>query len=125
MKPGRVAIRKPSNQRCERSMLDAALHPRQPRRRQSQLPTIATSRPTSIASSQLDDERKRLVQETQVLQQRQNEVAKLIAQEKDPAKKQELIAEGKTAARAGREARNQAKPSRRRPACGADARSPT
>ena len=30
----------------------------------------ATSRPTSTASSQLDDERKRLVQETQVMQQR-------------------------------------------------------
>ncbi len=44
---------------------------------------------------QLDDERKRLVQETQVLQQRQNEVSKLIPKEKDPAKKQELIAEGR------------------------------
>jgi seryl-tRNA synthetase len=44
---------------------------------------------------QLDDERKRLVQETQVLQQRQNEVAKLTGKEKDPAKRQELIAEGK------------------------------
>src|SRR5262245_26683806 len=44
---------------------------------------------------QLDDERKRLVQETQTLQQRQNEVAKLTGKEKDPAKRQELIAEGK------------------------------
>jgi seryl-tRNA synthetase len=44
---------------------------------------------------QLDDERKRLVQQTQVIQQRQNEVSKLIPKEKDPARKQELIAEGK------------------------------
>jgi seryl-tRNA synthetase len=44
---------------------------------------------------ELDDERKRLLQETQVLQQRANEVPKLIPKEKDPAKKQELIAEGK------------------------------
>jgi seryl-tRNA synthetase len=44
---------------------------------------------------QLDDERKRLLQETQVLQQRANEVPKLIPKEKDAAKKQELIAEGK------------------------------
>jgi seryl-tRNA synthetase len=43
----------------------------------------------------LDDERKRLAQETQVVQQRQNEVAKLTGKEKDPAKRQELIAEGK------------------------------
>jgi seryl-tRNA synthetase len=43
----------------------------------------------------LDDERKRLVQSTQLLQQRQNEVSKLIPKEKDPTKKQELIAEGK------------------------------
>src|SRR6476646_7833615 len=43
----------------------------------------------------LDDERKRLEQQTQTLQQRQNEVSKLIPKEKDPAKKQELIAEGK------------------------------
>lgn len=45
---------------------------------------------------QLDDERKRLTQETQVLQQRANEVSKAIPKEKDPAKKQELIQEGKT-----------------------------
>ncbi len=44
---------------------------------------------------QLDDERKRLIQQTQVIQQRQNEVSKLIPKEKDPARKQELIAEGK------------------------------
>lgn len=44
----------------------------------------------------LDDERKRLVQETQVIQQRANEIAKKVGPEKDPAKKQELIAEGKT-----------------------------
>jgi seryl-tRNA synthetase len=44
---------------------------------------------------QLDNERKRLVQQAQVLQQRQNEVSKLIPKEKDPARKQELIAEGK------------------------------
>src|ERR1700739_1368854 len=44
---------------------------------------------------QLDDERKRLVQQTQVIQQRQNEVSKLIPKEKDPARKQDLIAEGK------------------------------
>src|SRR5262245_40696489 len=43
----------------------------------------------------LDDERKRLVQETQVKQQRANEVAKGTGKEKDPAKKQELIAEGR------------------------------
>lgn len=45
---------------------------------------------------QLDDERKRIVQETQVVQQRANEIAKKVGPEKDPAKKQELIAEGKT-----------------------------
>ena len=45
---------------------------------------------------QLENERKRLVQETQVLQQRQNEVSKQIPKEKDPAKKQDLIQEGKT-----------------------------
>src|SRR5262249_55886614 len=45
---------------------------------------------------QLDDERKRLVQETQTIQQRQNEVAKLTGKEKDPAKRQGLVAEGKS-----------------------------
>src|SRR5436190_24381571 len=43
----------------------------------------------------LDDERKRLVQEAQLLQQRANEIAKSIPKEKDPSKKQELIGEGK------------------------------
>jgi seryl-tRNA synthetase len=43
----------------------------------------------------LDDERKRLAGETQRVQQRQNEVSKLISKEKGPARKQELIAEGK------------------------------
>jgi seryl-tRNA synthetase len=43
----------------------------------------------------LDDERKRLAGETQRVQQRQNEVSKLIPKEKDPARKQGLIAEGK------------------------------
>ncbi|HEY1378483.1 MAG TPA: serine--tRNA ligase [Gemmataceae bacterium] len=43
----------------------------------------------------LDDERKRLVQEAQTLQQRANELSKGIPKEKDAAKKQELIAEGK------------------------------
>ncbi|HWG46025.1 MAG TPA: serine--tRNA ligase [Gemmataceae bacterium] len=45
---------------------------------------------------QIDDERKRLLQQTQLIQQRQNEVSKLIPKEKDPARKQELIAEGKS-----------------------------
>src|SRR5947199_10872515 len=44
---------------------------------------------------QLDDQRKHLVQTTQVKQQRANEVSKLIPKEKDPAKKQELIQEGR------------------------------
>src|SRR2546421_12881414 len=44
---------------------------------------------------QLDDERRQIVQEAQILQQRANEVPKLIPKEKDPAKKQELIQEGK------------------------------
>jgi seryl-tRNA synthetase len=43
----------------------------------------------------IDQERKRLAQETQKIQQRQNEVAKLMPKEKDPARKQELISEGK------------------------------
>jgi seryl-tRNA synthetase len=43
----------------------------------------------------LDDDRKRLVQEAQVLQQRANDLSKNIPKEKDAAKKQELIAEGK------------------------------
>ena len=43
----------------------------------------------------LDDERKRLVQEAQTLQQRANEVAKQTGKEKDPARKQALIEEGR------------------------------
>src|SRR5205814_5623296 len=43
----------------------------------------------------IDDERKRLIQEAQTLQQRANDVSKGIPKEKDAAKKQELIAEGK------------------------------
>jgi seryl-tRNA synthetase len=43
----------------------------------------------------VDDERKRLAQETQTVQQRQNEVAKLTKGEKDAGKRQELIQEGK------------------------------
>jgi seryl-tRNA synthetase len=50
--------------------------------------------PDSVVA--LDDERKRLVSQTQQLQQRQNEVSKLIPKEKDPASKQQLIAEGKS-----------------------------
>jgi seryl-tRNA synthetase len=42
----------------------------------------------------LDDERKQLVQETQTLQQRRNELSKSIPKEKDAAKKQALIQEG-------------------------------
>jgi seryl-tRNA synthetase len=44
---------------------------------------------------QLDDERKRLAQQTQQLQQRQNEISKLIPPEKDKDKKQALIQEGR------------------------------
>ena len=43
----------------------------------------------------LDDERRRLIQQTDAIKQRQNEVSKLMPKEKDPARKQELIAEGK------------------------------
>jgi seryl-tRNA synthetase len=43
----------------------------------------------------LDEDRKRLAQRTQSVQQRQNELSKLIPKEKDAARKQELIAEGK------------------------------
>jgi seryl-tRNA synthetase len=45
---------------------------------------------------QWDDERKRLVQQTQTLQQRQNELSKLIPKEKEPGKKQALIQEGRS-----------------------------
>ncbi len=44
---------------------------------------------------ELDDQRRRLISETQVLQQRQNELAKLIPKEKDKDKKQTLITEGR------------------------------
>jgi seryl-tRNA synthetase len=43
----------------------------------------------------LDDERRRLVAEAQALQQEGNKVSKAIPQEKDAARKQELIAEGR------------------------------
>ncbi len=45
---------------------------------------------------QLDDDRKRIAQQTQGIQQRQNEVSKFIPKEKDATAKQKLIAEGKT-----------------------------
>src|SRR6516162_8824534 len=45
---------------------------------------------------ELDDQRKRLVQEKQLLEQRQNELPKFIPKEKDPVKKQTLIQEGRT-----------------------------
>ena len=44
---------------------------------------------------QLDDRRKSVVQEMQQLQQRASEVSKQIPKEKDPARKQELLQEGK------------------------------
>jgi seryl-tRNA synthetase len=43
----------------------------------------------------LDDERKRLATETQAKQQRANEVSELTKKEKDPAAKQQYIAEGR------------------------------
>jgi seryl-tRNA synthetase len=46
--------------------------------------------------AQLEDERRRLAQETQAIQQRQNEVAKKTKDERDPAKRAELIQEGKS-----------------------------
>jgi seryl-tRNA synthetase len=45
---------------------------------------------------QLDDERRRLIQETQKVQQRQNEIAKLTRAAKDATERQALIQEGKT-----------------------------
>jgi seryl-tRNA synthetase len=45
---------------------------------------------------EIDDQRKKLVQETQVVQQRQNEVARLTKNEKDKAKRDGLIQEGKS-----------------------------
>src|SRR5262245_17994570 len=44
----------------------------------------------------LDDQRKELVQKTQLVQQRQNEISKLIPKEKDKDKKQAFIQEGKS-----------------------------
>jgi seryl-tRNA synthetase len=43
----------------------------------------------------IDDERKRLVHQLQLIQQRQNEVSKLIPKEKDAGKKQDFIKEGR------------------------------
>jgi seryl-tRNA synthetase len=43
----------------------------------------------------IDNERRRLIQETQVIQQRQNQISQEMKQTKDPASKQALIAEGK------------------------------
>ncbi|MFM8930258.1 MAG: serine--tRNA ligase, partial [Gemmataceae bacterium] len=48
------------------------------------------------AAVQADDLRRSLAQRTQQVQERQNEVSKLIPKEKDPAARQALIAEGKT-----------------------------
>jgi len=53
------------------------------------------SKADADAVVRLDEQRKRLVHERQQLQQRQNEVSKLIPGEKDNAKKQALIQEGK------------------------------
>src|SRR5262245_42775499 len=44
----------------------------------------------------LDDQRRQLVQEMQVLQERANAVSKLTPKEKDAAKRQELVAEGRS-----------------------------
>ena len=44
---------------------------------------------------QIDDERRRLAQETQTLQQKQNELSKLIPKEKDKDKKQTLVQQGR------------------------------
>jgi seryl-tRNA synthetase len=44
----------------------------------------------------LDDERKRLAGETQTLQQKANETSKLVGPEKDPTRKAQLVAEGKS-----------------------------
>jgi seryl-tRNA synthetase len=45
---------------------------------------------------ELDDRRRAVIHEAQLVQQRQNEVSKLIPAEKDAAKKQALLAEGKS-----------------------------
>lgn len=44
---------------------------------------------------ELDDRRRAVIHEAQTVQQRQNEISKLIPAEKDPARKQALLAEGK------------------------------
>jgi seryl-tRNA synthetase len=44
---------------------------------------------------ELDDQRRKLINDTQAIQQRSNEVSKLIGPEKDPSKKEALKAEGK------------------------------
>src|SRR5207244_10054255 len=43
----------------------------------------------------LDDRRKQFAGQRQTIQQRQNELSKLIPKEKDPARKQALVAEAK------------------------------
>src|SRR5205823_14868753 len=50
----------------------------------------------AVSVVQLDELRKQLVGETQTIQQRANEISQLIPKEKDAAKKQTLIAEGKS-----------------------------
>ncbi len=62
--------------------------------------------------------RKEPCQQTQAVQQRQNEVAKLIPKEKDPAKKQELIQEGRTLREQAGVVGNAAQADRSRAACG-------
>ena len=64
---------------------------------------------------QLDDLRKQLVGETQTIQQRANEISQLIPKEKDPARKQTLIAEGKSLRDASRRWRGKSK--RSKPIC--------
>ncbi len=44
---------------------------------------------------ELDERRKKIISETQTVQERANQISKQIGPEKDPAKKQEMIAEGK------------------------------
>src|SRR5262245_28422659 len=44
---------------------------------------------------ELDDRRKKLISETQTIQERSNQISKQIGPEKDPARKEELKAEGK------------------------------
>ena len=44
----------------------------------------------------IDDERKKLLSNIQAIQQKQNELSKLIPKEKDPTIKQQLVVEGKS-----------------------------